>query len=136
RHDEKGNRLSFLKAFSGMLQVRDKLAYGPKGLEEKVTQIRHYNGQKFLAADQAHAGELFAVSGLTEASVGDTVGKLQGKANFGLVPTLKSTVLFDSSLSPKEVLANFRMLDAEDPSLSVFWDEYFQQIQERVMGNH
>lgn len=134
RHDEKGNRLSFLKAFSGMLQVRDKLAYGPKGLEEKVTQIRHYNGQKFLAADQAHAGELFAVSGLTEASVGDTVGKLQGKANFGLVPTLKSTVLFDSSLSTKEVLANFRMLDAEDPSLSVFWDEYFQQIQIRVMG--
>lgn len=134
RHDENGNRLSFLKAFSGTLQVRDKLIYGTKRLEEKVTQIRLYNGQKFLTADQVQAGELFAVSGLTEASVGDSVGALQEKAEFGLVPTLKSTVLFDASLSPKEVLTSFRMLDAEDPSLSVFWDEYFQQIQIQVMG--
>src|SRR5690606_3395277 len=134
RHDENGNRLSFLKAFSGTLQVREKLIYGTKRLEEKVTQIRLYNGQKFLTADQVQAGELFAVSGLTEASVGDSVGALQEKADFGLVPTLQSTVLFDASLSPKEVLTSFRMLGAEDPSLSVFWDEYFQQIQIQVMG--
>src|SRR5690606_40300205 len=60
------------------------LIYGTKRLEEKVTQIRLYNGQKFLTVDQVQAGELFAVSGLTEASVGDSVGALQEKAEFGL----------------------------------------------------
>ncbi|WP_229636749.1 hypothetical protein, partial [Vibrio parahaemolyticus] len=44
RHDENGNRICFLKAYSGTLKVRDKLSYGPKRLEEKVSQIRMYNG--------------------------------------------------------------------------------------------
>ena len=134
RHDENGNRICFLKAFSGTLQIRDKLVYGAKRLEEKVTQIRVYNGHKFQTVEQARAGELFAVAGLTEASIGDTLGALQENAEFDVVPTLKSTVLFDASLPAKEVLGSFRILGAEDPSLSVFWDEYFQQIQIRVMG--
>lgn len=134
RHDENGNRICFLKAFSGTLQVRDKLRYGPNDLEEKVTQIRLYNGHKFQVVDQARAGELFAIAGLTEASIGDAIGVRQENSGFDVMPTLKSTVLFDSSLHVKEVLASFNTLGAEDPSLSVYWDEYFQQIQIQVMG--
>lgn len=134
RHDENGNRICYLKAFSGTLQVRDKLSYGPERIQEKVTQIRMYNGHKFQAVEQAQAGELFGIAGLTEASIGDTLGVLQEKTTFDVVPTLKSTVLFDSSFNAKEVLASFKILGAEDPSLSVFWDEYFQKIQIQVMG--
>ncbi|TWT03332.1 TetM/TetW/TetO/TetS family tetracycline resistance ribosomal protection protein [Planococcus sp. CPCC 101016] len=134
RHDENGNRICYLKAFSGTLQVRDKLSYGPERIQEKVTQIRMYNGHKFQTVEQAQAGELFGIAGLTEASIGDTLGVLQEKTTFDVVPTLKSTVLFDSSFNAKEVLASFKILGAEDPSLSVFWDEYFQKIQIQVMG--
>lgn len=134
RHDENGNRICYLKAFSGTLAVRDKLSYGPNQLEEKVTQIRVYNGQTFQTVELVRAGELFAIAGLTEASVGDAIGNWQKTTEFATVPTLKSTVLFDSSLHAKEVLASFKILGAEDPSLSVFWDEYFQKIQIQVMG--
>ncbi|MBT2571886.1 TetM/TetW/TetO/TetS family tetracycline resistance ribosomal protection protein [Planococcus sp. ISL-110] len=134
RHDENGNRICFLKAFSGTLRVRDKLRYGPNHLEEKVTQIRVYNGHKFHTAEQARAGELFAIAGLTEAAIGDAVGARQESTGFNVMPTLKSTVLFDLSTHAKEVLASFKTLGAEDPSLSVYWDEYFQQIQIQVMG--
>lgn len=134
RHDENGNRICFLKAFSGTLQVRDKLTYGPNRLEEKVTQIRVYNGDKFQTVEQARAGELFAISGLSDASIGDAIGARHQISKSGVMPTLKSTVLFDSSLHAKEVLASFKILGAEDPSLSVYWDEYFQQIQIQVMG--
>ncbi|ANU11607.1 elongation factor G [Planococcus antarcticus DSM 14505] len=134
RHDENGNRICFLKAFSGILQVRDKLVYGADCLEEKVTQIRIYNGSKFKASEQAQAGELFAIAGLTEALVGDAIGVCPNNNQSEVTPTLKSTVLFDPSLHTKDVLTSFRILGAEDPSLSVFWDEYFQHIQIQVMG--
>lgn len=134
RHDENGNRICFLKAFSGILKVRDKLLYGPKRLEEKVSQIRMYNGKKFQTVEQAVAGELFAIAGLTEASIGDAIGNCFADTKSEVLPTLKSTVLFDSTVSVKEVLENFQLLDAEDPSLSVYWDEHFQKIQIQVMG--
>ncbi|MGB6407472.1 MAG: elongation factor G, partial [Planococcus donghaensis] len=134
RHDENGNRICFLKAFSGTLKVRDKLSYGTQGLEEKVSQIRMYNGKKFRTVEQAVAGELFAIAGLTEAEIGDAIGNCPDDHKSAVLPTLKSTVLFDSTISVKEVLASFQLLDAEDPSLSVYWDEHFQKIQIQVMG--
>ncbi len=134
RHDDNGNRVCFLKAFSGTLHVRDKLTYGPKRLVEKVSQIRMYNGKKFQTVEHADAGELFAITGLSEASVGDAIGACQDNNQSGVLPTLKSTVLFDSAVHEKEVLKSFTMLGAEDPSLAVYWDEYFQKIQIQVMG--
>ena len=53
---------------------------------------------------------------------------------FDLIPTLKSKVIFDASIHVKEVLRCFNLLDAEDPSLRVFWDEHFQEIHVHVMG--
>ena len=40
----------------------------------------------------------------------------------------------DSSLNHKEVLSYFRMLNDEDPSLKVTWDEGLQEIHLHVMG--
>ncbi|NYF25582.1 translation factor GTPase family protein [Sporosarcina sp. JAI121] len=132
RHDDSGNRVTFLKSLSGKLSVRDEVGYGD--FMEKVTQIRVYNGSKFKAVDHVHAGELFAVTGLTQASIGDGIGALKEKATFDMIPTLKSKVIFDASIHVKEVLRCFNMLDAEDPSLRVFWDEHFQEIHVHVMG--
>lgn len=132
RHDESGNRVTFLKLLSGKLKVRDEVKYGQK--TEKITQIRVYSGNKFQMVDQATAGELIAVTGLTTASIGDGIGDNQEKVTFDMVPTLKSKVLFDSSIHVKEVLRSFKLLDTEDPSLRVYWDEHFQEIHVHVMG--
>lgn len=132
RHDDSGNRVTFLKALEGTLRVREEVNYGD--FTEKATQIRVYSGSKFKAVDHVHAGELFAVTGLTSASIGDGVGTLQEKVTFDLIPTLKSKVIFDASIHVKEVLQCFNLLDAEDPSLRVFWDEHFQEIHVHVMG--
>ncbi|ANU23879.1 elongation factor G [Planococcus donghaensis] len=134
RHDENGNRICFLKAVSGTLNVRDKLSYGPKHVEEKVSQIRIYNGMKFQTVEQAVAGELFAIAGLSEASIGEVIGNCSNNTQSEVFPTLKSTVLFNSTVHVKEVLRSFQLLGAEDPSLSVYWDEHFQKIQIQVMG--
>lgn len=132
RHDESGNRVTFLKLVNGTLKVRDSVTYNEQ--TEKITQVRLYSGNKFKTIDQAIAGELVAVTGLTNASIGDGLGSLTQKTAFDMIPTLKSKVLFGTSIHVKEVLRSFKLLDAEDPSLRVFWDEYFQEIHVHVMG--
>ncbi|MGG0670672.1 translation factor GTPase family protein [Lederbergia citrisecunda] len=132
RHDENGNRVTFLKVLQGGLHVRDEVQFA--GKQEKITQIRRYNGKKFQMIDVAHAGEIVAVTGLSEAGVGDPLGAIVEKAEFDLIPTLKSKIIFDPSIHVKEVLRCFKMLDAEDPSLRVVWDEHVQEVHVHVMG--
>ncbi|MER2077733.1 translation factor GTPase family protein [Psychrobacillus psychrotolerans] len=132
RHDESGNRVTYLKLVNGTLKVRDSVTYNEQ--TEKITQIRQYSGNKFKTTDQAIAGELVAVTGLTNASIGDGLGVFAQKTEFDMIPTLKSKVLFNASVHVKEILRCFKLLDAEDPSLRIFWDEYFQEIHVHVMG--
>ena len=136
RHEPNGNRLTFIKVLSGELRVRDEISYGPAEhrLTEKATQLRSYSGVKFQAVEKAEAGELVAVAGLSDARIGDGLGQAFSRASFSMVPTLKSKVLFDAAANAKEVLKTFMLLDAEDPSLRVVWDEHFQEIHIHVMG--
>lgn len=125
-----------MKAVSGSLQIRDELEYhtGSEVVTEKVTGIRWVNGSRLSSVDKVKAGELFAVTGITAAGAGDGVGALSGKTVYELVPALKSKVEFDSDIHPKDMLRCFRLLDAEDPSLSVQWEEQVQEIHIHVMG--
>jgi len=133
RFDETGTRVTFIKALSGSLNVREEVTYGD-GVTEKVTQIRVYNGNHYQQVNQVHAGELFAVTGLMNANVGDGVGALKEKAVYDMVPTLRSKVVFEPGVNIKEALKFFLMLDAEDPSLKVTWEEQLQEIHLHVMG--
>lgn len=136
RHDEQGTRLTYIKAMGGTLQVRDEIVYvsGAEMIREKVTFIRLINGGRVTNTDRVHAGDLFVVTGISAAAAGDGLGALSGRTAYELVPTLKSKVLFESSIHPKDMLRGFRLLDAEDPSLSVQWDEPAQAIHIHVMG--
>ena len=129
-------RITFIKALSGTLQVRDEVAYEKNGelYEEKITQIRAYNGSTFKNVNEGSAGELVAVTGLSSASIGDGLGTLKESRSYELLPTLKSKVVFGPSVHPKEGIKLFRLLDAEDPSLHVTWEERTQELHIHVMG--
>lgn len=138
RFDRQGTRLTFMKIMQGKLAVRDELTYtGCRGetVKEKITSIRIYNGDKFAAAGEAAAGQLIAVTGLSEAEAGSGLGVLDGQVHYELVPALKSKVLVDKALPVREVLQHFQMLNAEDPSLGVDWDETLQELYVHVMGS-
>lgn len=138
RHDEKGTKLAYIKVLSGRLNVRDVIQYavGENQVSEKVTQMRRYNGKKYEIIDQISAGELVAVTGLSAVSVGSRLGCLE-EENIGntMVPTLKSKVIFDASYHIKDVLSCLQLLDMEDPSLKLTWDESLQEIHIHVMGS-
>ncbi|MBM7649883.1 small GTP-binding protein [Bacillus ectoiniformans] len=132
RHEDNGTRITFIKALSGTLKVREEVRYGDT--TEKITQLRVYNGSKFTVADQVTAGDLFAVTGLSAAAAGDGLGALQEKAIYEMIPTLKSKVIIESDIHLKEALKCFHILDIEDPSLHVTWEERLQEIHIHVMG--
>jgi len=136
RHDGVGARLTFMKAQSGMLKVRDELHYnaGDEPISEKVTRLLLVNGTKMQPVDQVTAGDLFAATGLSAAEAGQGLGGCTGKLVYDMVPTLKSKVVFAESHNVKDVLKAFRILNAEDPSLNVVWEESLQQIHIHVMG--
>jgi len=132
RHDEQGHRLTYMKALNGVLHVRDEL--NVHGDVEKITQIQAVNGSELKNINEVRAGELFAVAGLKDCEAGEAIGRDGDKHQYELIPTLKAKVLHDHSIHVKEVLRSFRLLDAEEPSLQIQWDEHFQAIYVHVMG--
>lgn len=136
RHDASGNRITYIKALSGTLRVREEIELGnnENRTREKVSQIRIYNGDKFKTVDKVSAGEIFAVTALSSVTIGQGVGNLKERANFEMIPTLKSKVIFEKTLNVKDVLKYFKILEAEDPALNIIWHEYLQEIQVHIMG--
>ncbi|TVY11356.1 GTP-binding protein [Paenibacillus cremeus] len=136
RHDANGMRLTFIKALSGTLKLREQLGYEQDGLryDEKITRILLFNGMKAQSVEQVAAGDLFAVAGLSAAEAGQGLGLYSDKLAYESEPTLQSKVQFDDSLHVQQVLGTFRILNAEDPSLNVVWEESLQEIHIRVMG--
>ena len=104
RHDNNGTRITFIKALSGILKVRDEV--NNKGLKEKISSIRIYNGNKFSTVDKVIAGDIFAVTGITSLNVGDGVGALKKKLKFNMIPTLMSKVIFDKTIEDPKVPVN------------------------------
>lgn len=136
RYDEQEIRLTHIKVNQGILKVRDEVSYGPEGnrVQEKITQIRVYSGNKYETVDQVTAGQLCAVMGLTQALVGDGVGESYKKIDYEITPTLQSKVSFEAGFNVKEVYRCFSILEAEDPALHLNWAEELQEIHIRVMG--
>ncbi len=134
KYDEQGSRVTFLKVLSGTLKVRDEFKTKDVETYEKVSQIRVYSGSKFKTVDEVHAGDIFGVTGLSSFKTGEGIGTLVDNAYYEMVPTLKSKVIFDKKLNIKEVLNKFKILEAEDPSLNIVWDEKLQEIQLHIMG--
>jgi translation elongation factor EF-G len=135
-HDDSGVRIAHMKALVGSLRVRDEISYeyNESRISEKITGIRSYNGSKFERKDKVMAGEIFAVTGLTNISVGQGVGQLKENTLYEMVPTLTSKVIYDAALNTKEILKSFKVLQEEDPSLNVVWEERLEEIHINVMG--
>ncbi|WP_315119901.1 TetM/TetW/TetO/TetS family tetracycline resistance ribosomal protection protein [uncultured Clostridium sp.] len=134
--DEQNNKLTYIKALSGSLKVKDHIELGDleNNFYEKVNEIRIYNGDKFINVDKVQGGQIFAVTGLTSANIGDGIGTLKDKFKYDMIPTLKSKVIFQETLNAKEVLSYFKILESEDPALNIMWNEKLQEIQVYIMG--
>ena len=133
--DPQGNRLTWLKITGGKMKVRTPLIYkNAKGetVEEKVLQLRAYSGDKFTAPEIAEAGELVAVTGLTQTFAGQSLGaEPEGKGST-LEPVMTYRVGLPAGADPALALPKLRLLEEEEPQLKLLWEN--GQIHVQIMG--
>ena len=126
-HD--GNeRLSWVKVTGGILENKAVL-YN----DQKANQLRIYDGSKFDLTQSLAAGEVCAVTGLTDTYPGLGLGKQTNSEK----PTIQPVLNF--ALEPKDndihqCLEALRQLEDEDPQLHVQWSSHLQEIRIQVMG--
>ena len=128
--DAQGARLTWLKITGGTLKVRQSLTFGEK--EEKIQSIRLYSGDKFTAAEEASAGTLCAVTGLSQTWVGQGLGCAPSAPRPILQPVM--TYRITGGGDPVQLLQKLRLLEEEDPQLKLLWDSGLKQIHIQIMG--
>ena len=132
--DKQGNRMTYLKVTGGILRAKQMVGNPMEGWEEKVDQIRSYNGVQFQTLSQVQAGEICEVTGLSKTYVGQGLGYEQEKAIPSLEPVLTYGLKLPPGSDPVIVLGYLRRLEEEEPLLHVVWKEAVKEIHVQVMG--
>ena len=133
--DPQCNRLTWLKLTGGSMKVRSVLNYvNRKGeiREEKLLQLRRYSGDKFTSPEVAAAGQLIAVTGLSETWVGQSLGAEDGCIAPALEPVMTYRIGLPKGADPAVVWPKLRMLEEEDPQLHLVQEG--GQIHVQIMG--
>lgn len=133
--EDKGQRLTMMKITGGTLKVKEVLKSDKNVNNEKVNQIRLYSGEKFTAVDEAKAGTVCAVTGITFASSGDGLGAEDNSSMPVLTPVLTYVINVPDTTDAHTVLSDMRILENEDPQLKVEWNERYSEIQVKLMGD-
>lgn len=127
--DAQGNRLTHMKITGGSLKVRTQLSEN-----EKVNQIRIYSGTRWETVDEAFAGTICAVTGLSETKAGEGLGaEPSGKAPL-LVPVLNYQIILPEGCDIHTLYAKLKLLEEEAPELHLVWNRALGELHAHLMG--
>lgn len=127
KYDEGGNRLSFIKLSGGSLEVKDSID------NEKINQIRLYDGDKYTVTDMAFAGNIIAVTGLNKAHAGDVFGDIK-KMSARLLPVLSYNMVFSEDISINQIYPKLVRIFDEIPEINMAYSEELGKIKVNLMG--
>ena len=135
--DPQGNRLTWMKVTGGSLKVRSALTYQDtdgKECTEKCIQLRAYSGAQFTQVEEAVAGTIVAVQGLSATYAGQALGTEDTTFDHAIEPVMSYRIVLPSEKDPLTVLPKLRQLEEEEPQLRLQWDERLKQIRVYLMG--
>ena len=130
--DEHGNRLTHLKVTGGTLKVKSVIEKGDN--PEKINTIRIYSGNKFKTTDEAMAGTVCAVTGLSDTYSGQGLGMSADAPLPMLEPLFSYRIILPSHIDIYNGLNILRRLEQEDPTLRIVWNEQLKEIHLQLMG--
>ena len=133
-----GARLTWMKITGGCLLPRQQIPESPdeKGQPEKAAQLRFYKGEKYEALQEAPAGIIVAVPGLTGTRAGMGLGAEAEKEETErlLQPVMQSRLILPPGQDLYAAYRKLRALEEEDPMLHLSYDEEKKEITVQVMG--
>lgn len=127
-HDKNGERLTWVRVTGGELVARAELVP-----DQKANQLRVYQGTKFTVVPSVVAGEVCALTGLTDTYPGQGLGNAQD----AMPAQLESVLTYAVDPQAEDIstcLAAMRELADEDPQLHVTWSASRQEIRVQIMG--
>ena len=136
-YDPAGVRLTHVRVTGGTLCVRQALSFTDRGgaaREEKITGIRFYSGARFTAAEQAEAGCVCALTGLSASFAGQGLGFEPDLPSPVLIPALTYRLVLPAGVDDKEAMPKLKRLEEEDPLLRFSWNARAREIRLQLMG--
>jgi ribosomal protection tetracycline resistance protein len=135
-----GEKIAFVRMFSGTITVRDRVAFGA-GHEGKVTAIRVFGPGGAAAAEQVSAGQIGQLSGLTQIRIGDALGTVPASAGrpgadrrHFAPPTLETVVIPDRAADRARMHSALMLLAEQDPLINLRRDEVRQEALLSLYG--
>lgn len=148
--DKQGKRLTYLKVTGGSLKARMTISGGnarkqermedasdsirQEGWQEKADQIRIYSGSQFTPVQEAFAGSICAVTGLTQTRCGEGLGAEPDAALPVLEPVMTYQVLLPPGCDAYRTYCLLKEFMEEEPELHMVWKETLGEIHVQVMG--
>ncbi|WP_179396089.1 elongation factor G [Lacticaseibacillus absianus] len=126
-HTDKGERLTWVRVTGGTL--RPKMGLG----DQKISELRVYNGTKYTVAPAVAAGAVCALPNLTATYPGQGLGVTPDAPAPTLTPVLTYAVV-PQGADQHACLAALRELAEEDPQLRVSWSAHLQELRVQLMG--
>ena len=126
-----------MKLTGGSLKVRSAISYRDmdgKAYTEKCIQLRRYSGPQFAQLEEAAAGMIVAVQGLSATYAGQPLGEAVAGGSNVLEPVMTYRLNLPGDKDPLLFLPKLRQLEEEDPQLQVTWDDRLKQIHVSLMG--
>lgn len=128
-NDDQGNRLTHMKITGGSLKAKDKIN------EEKVDQIRLYNGTQYQMIQEAQAGMVVAIKGLETFEAGNGFGFEKDSQKPLLNPYMNYELLLPHNVNALDMMRHLNILASQDPSLDIQYNEQTKTIHLRLMGS-
>ena len=126
--DENGVRQAFVKISSGSIKVKDIIN------GEKINRIKIYNGSSYSSVNEAFKGMVCALEGTVNLQAGMYVGAKNGRFTPVIEPVLRYSVVLPEGVDTIKVYPMFCQLGEEFTELSVEWNEDYECINLRLMG--
>ena len=135
KYDDKIGKLAYVRVLNGEIKVRDTIINN-LGEEEKITQIRKYNGDKYNTVENLTSGEIGVICGVKDIKVGDVIGN---KDDINIINENNESALISRVVPQNEeelpsLLKALQILNEEDPSLQLEYNPENKELSISIKG--
>ncbi len=135
--DSAGRRVAFAKITGGSLAPKTVIDFRDRRgeeHEEKIEELRVFNGEKSSPLKLATPGTVCAIYGTSATEAGMGLG-FEPNDSAMLTPVLDYSLILPSGTDPYEAYLRLAPLGEEDPSLGLLYNAETKEIRVSLMGD-
>ncbi|MDA3778823.1 MAG: TetM/TetW/TetO/TetS family tetracycline resistance ribosomal protection protein [Bacteroidales bacterium] len=135
-HDNLLGRVAHVRLFNGKISTRDNVFNRTQNIEEKVNQIKFIEGKVISDLKEISSGEIAAISGFSQANVGDILGLSDNIPDYVQInqPLLNVQVKASDENDYAKLADALQILSLEDPLLAFKWLKDEHELIIKIMG--